>query len=108
MIAEAPTTPGEWRWKRTETDRIELGRDGGPTLFGEHTGRDGWRLGYRVEREGAVFVDALGNLSNRDDPRAVLAETARYIEDHDLPEEHAGELLAVEDGSIRCRRWRIQ
>lgn len=100
--------PDGWKWDRVETDRIVLGRTGGPSLIGERDARDEWRVMYRTEREGAVFVDALGDVPEQQDPRAVLADAARHAERHDVPENHLGELVVVEDGTIRCREWRIQ
>ncbi|ADJ14144.1 hypothetical protein [Halalkalicoccus jeotgali] len=108
MVANAPRTPEGWRWNRSATDRIELGREGGPTLLGERTDGEEWRLLYRVERDRAAVVDALGEIPARDDPREALAVAARYIEDRDLPAEHIGELLVVEDGAVQCREWRIE
>lgn len=101
--------PNGWEWREIGSDRIELGRSGGPRLLGERSNRDGgWWFVYRVQRGESVRVDMLGESSQYGDPRAILASAARYIEDHDSPEEHLGELLVVEDDAIRCREWRIE
>lgn len=100
--------PESWEWVRRESDRIELGRTGGPSLLGERVDRDGWRVVCRAEREEGVYVDGLGRVPEREELRSVLTEAAGYIEEHDLPAAHLGELLVVDEGSVRCREWRIE
>lgn len=100
--------PEQWEWKRRESDRIALGRAGGPSLVGERNDRDGWRVVCRTEREEGVYVDGLGEVPEREELRSVLAEAAGYVEERDLPMAHLGEVLVVEDGSVRCREWRIE
>lgn len=109
MIAETPTAPGGWTWKRTTTDRVELGRDDGPSLLGERTGQGrAWRVFCRVGDGDSVLVDALGEVPEQVDAYAVLADAARRIERDGLPQRHLGRLLAIEDGAVRCREWRIE
>lgn len=109
MTVETPTAPDGWTWTRTATDRIELSRDDGPSLVGERTDRDRpWRVLCRVGADDSTVVDALGEVPERVDVYAVLADAARRIEHEDLPETHLGRLLAIEDGVIRRREWRIQ
>ncbi|MFC6905996.1 hypothetical protein [Halalkalicoccus tibetensis] len=103
--------PTGWEWVRRKSNRLELGRPDGPSLLGERDGRDdrdGWRVVCRAEREEGVYVDRLGEVPEREELRSVLAEAAGYIEERDLPAAHLGELLVVEDGSVRCREWRIE
>ena len=104
----AGRVPESWEWTRRESDRIELGRSGGPSLLGERDGCDGWRVVCRTEREEGVYVDRLGEVPEREGLRSVLAEAAGYIEERDLPTTHLGELLVVDEGSVRCREWRIE
>lgn len=107
-VDTARRLPEEWEWIRRESDRLELGRSGGPSLLGERDARNGWRVVCRAEREEGVYVDRLGKVPEREELRSVLAEAAGYIEERDLPAAHLGELLVVTGGSVRCREWRIE
>lgn len=104
----ARRVPEGWEWTRRESDRLELGRSGGPSLLGERVDRDGWRVVCRIEREEGVYVDRLGQVPEWAELRSVLAEAAGYIEERDLPTAHLGELLVVDEGTVRCREWRIE
>jgi hypothetical protein len=107
-LTDTERLPDGWAWTRMDEDRIELDHVGRTTLVGERLDQArGWRFIYRVERGESVFVDTLGEIAAECSPQSILADTARHIEDGDLPTADLGELLVVENDSIRGREWRM-
>lgn len=105
---ETESCPTGWQWVRTGSDRVELGRSGGPTLLAEHLETNRWRVVYRVGREDSTVVDALGTVEVEGPPRDLLEHAAQCVERLDAPDANLGELLTIEGGEIDCREWRIE
>lgn len=98
-----------WGWRESDGSRIELVHAGGVALVGERLDqKDAWRFVYRVEHSESVFIESLGEVTDRSDPRRVLADVARCIDEDDRPPIHLGEMLEIKDGTVRNREWRMQ